>query len=45
MNRLGDKSFFSPTKKEVEEMRKIVEQLVRKLKDKVHRRYSKHNHG
>ncbi len=45
MNQLGDKSFFSLSKKEVEEMREIVEQLVRKLKDTVNRRYSKHNRG
>ncbi|MBT6613417.1 MAG: VWA domain-containing protein [Deltaproteobacteria bacterium] len=45
LNQLGEKSFFSLTKKEVEEMRDIVEQLVRKLKDTVQRRYSKHKRG
>ncbi|MBU2648790.1 VWA domain-containing protein [bacterium] len=45
LDQLGDKSFFSLTRKEMEEMRDIVEQLVRKLKDTVQRRYSKHRRG
>lgn len=45
MNQLGKTSFFSLTRKEMEEMRDIVEQLVRKLKDTAQRRYSKHKRG
>ncbi len=42
---LGEKSFFSLTKKEIEEMRHVIEELVRKLKDKVQRRHAKKNRG
>lgn len=45
LNKLGERSFFSLTKKEVEDMRDIIEQLVRKLKDTVQRRYAKQNRG
>jgi uncharacterized protein len=45
MNKLGERSFFSLTKREMEEMRDVVEQLVRKLKDTAQRRFSQHNRG
>ncbi|MBU2510599.1 VWA domain-containing protein [bacterium] len=45
MGELGEKSFFSLTRKEIEEMREVIEQLVRKLKDTVQRRYAKQNRG
>jgi len=45
IDRLSDKSFFSLNAKEVEEMREVVEQLVRKLKDTIHRRHARHDRG
>jgi len=45
LDQLGERSFFSLTRKEMEEMRDVVEQLVRKLKDTAQRRYSRHRRG
>lgn len=45
MDGLGEKTFFSLTKKEIEEMREVVELLVRKLKDTVQRRYARQKRG
>jgi uncharacterized protein with von Willebrand factor type A (vWA) domain len=45
MGQLGQKTFFSLTKSEIEEMRDVVEQLVRKLKDTVQRRFAKQKRG
>jgi uncharacterized protein len=45
LGKLGEKTFFSLTRKEIEEMRDIIEQLVRKLKDTVQRRYAKQSRG
>ena len=45
MGQLGQKSFFSLTKREIEEMRDVIEQLVRKLKDTAQRRYAKQKRG
>jgi len=45
LNGLGEQSFSSLTQKEVEEMREIIEQLVRKLKDIVSLRYNRQNRG
>jgi uncharacterized protein len=40
LSRLGEVHFASLTPKEVEEMREVIEQLVRRLKDAVGRRYA-----
>ena len=45
LDRLGEIHFASLTKKEVEGMREVIEQLVRKLKDNVGRRYAAKNRG
>ncbi len=45
MGQLGQKTFFSLTKREIEEMRDVIEQLVRKLKDTAQRRYAKQKRG
>jgi uncharacterized protein with von Willebrand factor type A (vWA) domain len=45
LDRLGEIHFASLTKKEVEGMREVIEQLVRKLKDNVGRRYAFKNRG
>ena len=45
LDRLGEIHFASLTKKEVEGMREVIEQLVRKLKDNVGRRYAVKNRG
>ncbi len=45
LGKLGEKTFFSLTRKEIEEMRETIEQLVRKLKDTVQRRYAKQSRG
>jgi len=45
LDRLGEVHFASLTKKEVEEMREVIEQLVRKLKDTVSRRFASPQHG
>ena len=43
--RLGEQSFNSLTPKEVEEMRAVIQQLVRKLKDVIGRRYAVRSRG
>ncbi|MGD1968121.1 MAG: VWA domain-containing protein [Desulfobacterales bacterium] len=43
--RLGEIHFASLTKREVETMREVIEQLVRKLKDAISRRYARHHRG
>jgi len=45
LDRLGEIHFASLTKKEVAGMREVIEQLVRKLKDTVSRRYVVKNRG
>ncbi len=45
LSRLGEVHFASLTPKEVEEMREVIEQLVRKLKDTVGRRYAARSRG
>jgi hypothetical protein len=45
LDRLGEIHFASLTKKEVEGMREVIEQLVRKLKDSSSRRYAAKNRG
>jgi len=45
LDRLGEVHFASLTKKEVEEMREVIEQLVRKLKDRISRRFASRNRG
>jgi hypothetical protein len=42
---LGEKSFSSFTREELEEMREAIEKLVRKLKNIVSRRYAARNRG
>ncbi|MCD4719151.1 MAG: VWA domain-containing protein [Desulfobacula sp.] len=42
---LGEKSFFSFTQKEMEEMQEVIELLVRKLKDTIKRRHAKTKRG
>ena len=42
---LGEKSFFSFTRAEIEEMREAIDKLVRKLKNIVSRRYAVRNRG
>jgi uncharacterized protein with von Willebrand factor type A (vWA) domain len=45
LDRLGEVHFASLTKKEVEGMREVIEQLVRKLKDTAGRRYAARKRG
>jgi uncharacterized protein with von Willebrand factor type A (vWA) domain len=45
LDRLGEIHFASLTKKEVEGMREVIEQFVRKLKDTISRRYAVKNRG
>ncbi|MDT8273711.1 MAG: VWA domain-containing protein [Desulfomonilia bacterium] len=45
LTQLGDRPFTSLTPREVEQVREIIEKLVRKLKDVVSRRYSAHKRG
>jgi uncharacterized protein with von Willebrand factor type A (vWA) domain len=45
LERMGEIHFASLTKKEVERMREVIEQLVRKLKDTVSRRYAAKKKG
>ena len=45
LSRLGEVHFASLTPKEVEEMREVIEQLVRRLKDTVGRRYAARRRG
>lgn len=45
LGRLGDIPFVSLTQREIEEMRGVIEKLVRKLKDKVSLRYARNNRG
>jgi hypothetical protein len=42
---IGEKSFSSLTREEIEEMREAIDKLVRKLKNIVSRRYSVRNRG
>jgi uncharacterized protein with von Willebrand factor type A (vWA) domain len=45
LDRLGEIHFASLTKKEVEGMREVIEQLVRRLKDTLGRRHAKKSRG
>jgi len=45
MNSLGEKTFWTLTPKEVEEMREVIAKLVRKLKETIGRRYAARNRG
>jgi uncharacterized protein with von Willebrand factor type A (vWA) domain len=45
LDHLGEIHFASLTKKEVETMREVIEQLVRRLKDSVSRRYARQKRG
>jgi hypothetical protein len=45
LDRMGEIHFASLTKKEVEGMREVIEQLVRKLKDTASRRYAAKKRG
>jgi uncharacterized protein with von Willebrand factor type A (vWA) domain len=45
LDRLGEIHFASLTKREVEGMREVIEQFVRKLKDTISRRYAVKNRG
>ena len=45
LEKLGEIHFASLTKKEVESMREVIEQLVRKLKDTINRRFAEKNRG
>jgi uncharacterized protein with von Willebrand factor type A (vWA) domain len=45
LDRLGEIHFASLTKKEVEGMREVIEQLVRRLKDTIGRRYAIKSRG
>ncbi len=45
LDRLGEIHFASLTRKEVEGMREVIEQLVRRLKDTIGRRYAVKNRG
>lgn len=45
LSAVGDKPFVSLSAREVEEMRAVVDQLVRRLKDTVARRYAARNRG
>jgi len=42
---LGEKSFASLSEKEIEDMREVIKQLVRKMKDMMTRRYATRNKG
>ena len=43
LDHIGEVHFASLTPKEVETMREVIEQLVRKLKDTISRRYARHH--
>ncbi len=45
LDHLGEIHFASLTPKEVETMREVIEQLVRKLKDTISRRYARRSRG
>jgi uncharacterized protein with von Willebrand factor type A (vWA) domain len=45
LDHLGEIHFASLTKKEVDTIREVIEQLVRKLKDTISRRYAHRNRG
>ncbi|MGD9050978.1 MAG: VWA domain-containing protein [Desulfobacterales bacterium] len=45
LDHLGEIHFASLTRKEVADMREVIEQLVRKLKDTISRRYAAQNRG
>jgi uncharacterized protein with von Willebrand factor type A (vWA) domain len=45
LDHLGEIHFASLTRKEVDTMREVIEQLVRKLKDTISRRYARWNRG
>ncbi len=45
LDHLGEIHFASLTKKEVETMREVIEQLVRRLKDTISRRYARQKQG
>jgi len=45
LTQLGERAFASLTMKEVEQMREVIERLVRKLKDIISRRYAISNRG
>jgi uncharacterized protein with von Willebrand factor type A (vWA) domain len=45
LDHLGEIHFASLTQKEVDTMREVIEQLVRKLKDTISRRYASWNRG
>ncbi len=45
LRQLGDRPFTSLTPKEIEQVREIIERLVRKLKDIISRRYASNKHG
>ncbi len=45
LDHLGEIHFASLTRREVETMREVIEQLVRKLKDTISRRYARQNRG
>ncbi|MGC9325757.1 MAG: vWA domain-containing protein [Desulfomonilia bacterium] len=45
LHQLGDRPFASLTPQETEQMREVIEKLVRKLKDIVSRRYAAHRKG
>ena len=45
LDQLGEIHFASLTQKEVADMREVIEQLVRKLKDTISRRYARKNRG
>jgi uncharacterized protein with von Willebrand factor type A (vWA) domain len=45
LDHLGEIHFASLTQKEVDTMREVIEQLVRKLKDSISRRYARRNRG
>jgi len=45
LRQLGDRPFTSLTPKEIEQVREIIDRLVRKLKDIVSRRYAGNNRG
>ncbi len=45
LRQLGDRPFSSLTPREIEQVREIIERLVRKLKDIISRRYASNKHG
>jgi uncharacterized protein with von Willebrand factor type A (vWA) domain len=45
LDHLGEIHFASLTQREVDAMREVIEQLVRKLKDSIGRRYARRNRG